>query len=132
MKTLFMSCLFALSASSLGMADSSLKLELLAPKEPVTLSKADLVKVAQEELGMTLAAAEAKTVMYLREVIRKKRKETMMEQDPLMVVPSNLDRLLRARLRQIGILVRSRKTARRNTKKSIYWGKRTRALLGAW
>ena len=45
MKTLFMSCLLALSASSLGMADSSLKLELLAPKEPVTLSKADLVKL---------------------------------------------------------------------------------------
>ena len=45
MKTLFLSCLAALFACSLGMAESPLKLELLAPKKPVTLSKADLVKL---------------------------------------------------------------------------------------
>ena len=44
MKTLIPSFLFVLFASPLGMADSSLKLQLFAPKEPVTLSKADLVK----------------------------------------------------------------------------------------
>ena len=45
MNTLFLSCLVALFVCSLGMAESPLKLELLGPKEPVTLSKADLVKL---------------------------------------------------------------------------------------
>ena len=44
MKTLFLSGIFVLFAISPGMANSSLELELLSPKEPVTLSRADLVK----------------------------------------------------------------------------------------
>ncbi len=44
MKTLFLSSITALLASLSLMAESALKLELIAPKEPITLKKDDLVK----------------------------------------------------------------------------------------
>ncbi len=54
MNTLLLSCLVALFVCSLGMAESPLKLELLIPHNPVTLSKADLVKVDSGAKGPVL------------------------------------------------------------------------------
>ena len=71
------------------------RLKEINPKESIWLmKKADLVEVAIAELGWTRAQAAAKTVIEIREMLRRSRKAQMAEEDPLLKIPPKLERML--------------------------------------
>jgi hypothetical protein len=57
------------------------------------MNKAELVKVAMEECGMTMAYAEKQSVIALREKIRCKRRQMTLAEDPKNKLPPNVDRM---------------------------------------
>jgi len=57
------------------------------------MSKDQLVEVARQELGMTLAQAEGSTVLILREKIRRQRVLLKESEDPLNSLPKGLERM---------------------------------------
>ena len=57
------------------------------------MNKGELVEVAHRELGMSYEEASRKTVLHLRELIRRARSEAAVEQNPLCRVPPGLDRM---------------------------------------
>ena len=72
MKTLLLSSLIALLASLAAMAELPLKLELMAPKEPVTLKKVDL-----EKPGVGAAAPKVDITLTYRITNTGKEKITL-------------------------------------------------------
>ena len=82
-------------------------------------TKAELIEMARQELGMTWATAEKSTVATLREKIRKNRQGLEQVVDPLEVVPVGLGRMkiaeLRIELEKRGIP----ETAHRGTRESM-------------
>ena len=62
------------------------------------MHKSELVEAAVRELGMNLAAAQAETVIVLRERLRKNRAATQEEADPMLRVPPGLERMLHSQL----------------------------------
>ena len=73
------------------------------------MCKADLVQVARQELGMTIAQAEAETVTTLREKIRRQREVLKADENPFQKVPKGLEKMPlaalmeEANLRQLAI-----------------------------
>jgi len=57
------------------------------------MSKDQLVQIALQELGVTLAQAEGMTVLVLREKIRRQRILLKEQEDPLNSLPKGLERL---------------------------------------
>ena len=57
------------------------------------MNKEELVEVTHRELGMSYEEATRKTVLHLRELIRRTRSEATVEQNPLCRAPQGLDRM---------------------------------------
>ena len=54
------------------------------------MKKEELVEVARRELGQTRAQAEKETVLTLRELVRRKRKDNQFQENPLNSLPKGL------------------------------------------
>ena len=72
---------------------TSLRTQTNRPKSIWNMSKAELIDKAYEELGMSRAQAEAKTVTILREMIRRNRELARVQVDPMAVMPKGLGQL---------------------------------------
>ena len=82
------------SVAALAAENQSLKMKLGKRNNSIwEMKKADLVEVARQELGMTIAAAEKETVTTLREKIRANRMKLTTNQDPLTVLPKGLEKM---------------------------------------
>ena len=82
-------------------------------------TKAELIEMARQELGMTWATAEKNTVATLREKIRTNRQGLEQVVDPLEVVPTGLGRM---KLAELKIEIEKRgipETAHRGTRESM-------------
>ena len=82
-------------------------------------TKAELIEMARQELGMTWATAEKNTVATLREMIRKNRQGLEQVVDPLEVVPAGLGRM---KIAELKIEIEKRgipETAHRGTRESM-------------
>jgi hypothetical protein len=82
-------------------------------------TKAELIEMARQELGMTWATAEKNTVATLREMIRKNRHGLEQVVDPLEVVPAGLGRM---KIAELKIEIEKRgipETAHRGTRESM-------------
>ena len=65
-----------------------------------SMNKSDLVRTAMNELGLSLANAESKTVIVLREMIRSARQVHQAVTNPLAAVPKGLEKMSREELLQ--------------------------------
>jgi len=62
------------------------------------MTKVELVEMARTQLGMTLATANSKTVVVLRELLRASKAQTEEILDPLTKIPKGLDQMVKAAL----------------------------------
>ena len=62
------------------------------------MRKVDLVNLAVKEIGMTRTDAEKDTVLTLREKIQRQRQVTRETEDPLLKVPTGLEKMLHHQL----------------------------------
>jgi hypothetical protein len=62
------------------------------------MTKVELVEMARTQLGMTLATANTKTVVVLRELLRASKAQTEEILDPLAKIPKGLDQMVKAAL----------------------------------
>ena len=70
------------------------RLRLINPKESIwQMKKAELIEVAISELGFTRVQASSRTVIELRELLRKARKQHQEEEDPLRKLPPKMEKL---------------------------------------
>ena len=72
---------------------TSLRTQVDRPETIWNMTKAELVEKAYEEVGMSRAQAEAKTVTILREMIRRNRQLTRVQVDPMAVLPKGLNQM---------------------------------------
>jgi hypothetical protein len=63
-------------------------------------TKPELIETAIRELGMTRPQASKETVVVLRELLRRARKEAREQKDPLLQLPVGLEKLQKKELQQ--------------------------------
>ncbi|MCH2143445.1 MAG: hypothetical protein MK077_10685 [Phycisphaerales bacterium] len=97
LRVIFLSWVNHLLKADLEISEASnARLQALLGKKAKSiwnLHKVDLVQIAMDELGMTLAYAERQSVVSLREKIRRKRQELTHQEDPKNRLPPNVDRM---------------------------------------
>ena len=72
---------------------TDLRKQVEVPKTIWNMKKAELVEKAYEELSLPRAKAEEKTVIVLREMLRRNRQLIAVQADPMAVIPKGLNNM---------------------------------------